>query len=149
MVTIAASLCKSIVAVIVTTATRFAVTTPVALTVASRPLLDVHVNGRPVIRLPFESTATALSTVVLPFRTLTTFGVTVTFAAGPGCTVMAHVADFVPLVAVIVAAPAAAVVTSPLCETDATFGSLELQLTAAFAITAPFASFTVALSVVP
>src|SRR4051812_6593470 len=147
MVTTAASLCKSIVAVIVTIPTRLADTTPVVFTVASRVLLDCQVNGRPTMTFPLTSTATALRTVVFPFLTLTTFGVTVTFAAGPGCTVMVQDPDLPPLVAVIVAVPAADVDTKPLCVTAAIFESLELQAIAAFPMIEPAASFTVALNV--
>src|SRR6266480_3066989 len=71
-------------------------------------------------------------------------GLTVTEATGTLVTVMADVPLCPSLVAVIVAEPAATLVTSPLAETVATAALLVAQVTVRPLRAVPFASFGVA-----
>src|SRR5436190_2039755 len=101
--------------------------------------------------MPLASLATAASCIVFPAVTLAVAGETVTeaTAAGAGAvTVMAAVPLFPPLLAVIVAEPAATPVTSPLADTVATPVLLLVQVTDCPARVLPAASFTTAASCV-
>src|SRR5437879_2019905 len=73
-------------------------------------------------------------------------GLTVTDATGTRFTVTAAVPLCPSLVAVIVAAPAATPVTSPVGDTLATAGALDAQVTARPESTVPAASFSVVVS---
>ena len=75
-------------------------------------------------------------------------GLTVTEATGTLVTVMADVPLCPSLVAVIVAEPAATLVTSPLAETVATAALLVAQVTVRPLRAVPFASFGVAVNCV-
>src|ERR1041384_1382652 len=100
---------------------------------------------RPLSGLPFPSFGVAVSWTVLPSFTDADAGATVTDATGTKVTVIVAVPLLPSLVAVMVAEPAAAPVTSPLLVTLATDVLLLAQLTAR-ASGLPFASFGVALS---
>jgi hypothetical protein len=140
------------VAVIVTRPARFADTSPVAFTVARVPDDDAQTKVAFVTGVPAASNALAVSCSVLPAFSVASAGVTCTVAMGPGpaaFTVIVAVPDFPPLEAVMVAVPAELVVTSPVEETAATAVLLDDQDTEAADTTAPFASVTVAVRVVP
>jgi len=96
-----------------------AVTSPLALTVATAPLLVTHVTDRPVRVLPLASFVVADSCTVWPTVTVGADGLTVTDATGTLDTVMVEAPLCPSLVAVIVAEPAAIPVTSPLLVTVA------------------------------
>jgi hypothetical protein len=100
------------------------------LTRAILESLDVHVIARPVSTLPVESLLVAVSWTVAPARMLAVAGLTVTDATGTRATATLAVPLLPSLVAVIVAEPAVAPVTSPLALTSATVVSLDTQLTA-------------------
>jgi len=80
--------------------------------------------------------------------TLAVAGVTVTVPTGSAITVTVDVPLFPSLVAVIVAVPPDAPVTTPVLETVATAVLLELHVTTRSVTTVPFTSLTVATSVV-
>jgi hypothetical protein len=138
----------SLVAVIVTVPGETPVTTPTDDTVATVLLLDVHVTARSVTTVPIWSFTVAVSVVVCPVMTLAVAGVTVTLATGSAITVTVDVPLFPSLVAVMVAVPPDAPVTTPVLETVATAALLELHETTRSVTTVPFASLTVATSVV-
>jgi len=124
------------------------VTTPVADTVATPGVPELHVIVRPVSTLPFASFNVAERVVVAPTPTFADSGATVTVATGGGKTVTVAVPVFPSLVAVIVAVPAATPVTTPLVDTVATPVALELQVTTRPVSVLPFASVNVGTSVV-
>jgi hypothetical protein len=113
-------LLPSLVAVIVAEPAARAVTSPLALTLATPVLLLAHVTALPFNALPAESLGAAASWTVCPTSRLAVVGVTVTEATGAVVTVTEAVPLFPSLVAVIVAEPAAFAVTSPLALTLAT-----------------------------
>src|SRR5256885_5715111 len=138
----------SLAAVIVAEPAAFAVTRPLAFTVAIAVSLDDQVTARPESGLPPASLGVAVSCTVCPTGTLADDGVTVTEATGTGTlvTVMVAVPLFPSLVAVIVAEPAPRPVTSPLPLTRAIVVSSLAQVTPLPDSGLPFASLGVALS---
>src|SRR5438128_2071917 len=134
------------VAVIVADPAPAPLTSPLPLTVATVVLLLPHVTTRPVRAVPFASRGVAVSCTVAPCWTLADAGVTVTDATGTFDTVTTAVPLCPSLVAVIVAAPVATAVTSPLPFTIATAVLLLAQVTARPLSGVPFASLGVAVS---
>ena len=120
-VTVAVPLTVPLVAVIVAEPTATPVTRPLLLTVAINVDPLAHVTVRPVNVFPAESFSVAVSWTVFPTPILGVPGVTVTVATGAGALTVT-LADplTLPLVAVMVAPPAATPVTSPLEFTLAT-----------------------------
>jgi len=114
-VTVAEPLCPSLVAVTVAVPALAPVTTPDALTVATVELSLAQVTMRPVSGFPAASRGVAVSGPVCPSVRSRLAGVTLTDATGTGAGVTVTVAD--PLcpsfVAVTVAVPALAPVTTP------------------------------------
>src|SRR5207244_246016 len=104
-VTPAVPLFPSLVAVIVADPAPVAVTNPVALTVATEPLLVAQVTARPTNGLPAASLGVAVSCEVCPVCRLIDAGLTLTVATGVFETVTLAVPLFPSLVAVIVAVP--------------------------------------------
>src|SRR5258708_3844886 len=101
-VTLAIPLFPSLVAVTVADPAAFAVTNPLALTVATVVLLLAHVIVRPVSTLPAESFVVTDSCAVWPTTRPFEAGLTVTEATATAFTVTAAVPLFPSLVAVIV-----------------------------------------------
>src|SRR3989441_59933 len=145
-VTLDVPLWPSLVAVMVVEPIATPVTSPLALTVATALFELVHATARPFSGLPFASFGVAVSWTVPPGCMLTDAGVTATDATGTAVTVTAAVPVFPSLVAVIVAAPAATPLTSPLALTVATAWLLLVHVTARPLNGPPFASFGVAAS---
>src|SRR5438034_1225602 len=119
-VMLALPLWPSLVAVMVAEPVATAVTSPLELTVATAPFELVHATLRPVSGVPFASFGLAASCTVPPVGRLVAAGVTATDAPGTVVTVIVAVPLWPSLVAVIVAEPAAALVTSPPAFTVAT-----------------------------
>src|SRR5712691_409091 len=142
----AVPLFPSLVAVMVTLPVATPVTSPPVDTAATPGALDAHVTVRPASTFPFASLSSAVSCCVDPTDTLAEAGLTVTEATGRGFTVTAALAVFPALVAVIVTAPAATPVTSPVDDTVATAGALDAQVTDRPESTLPAESSTVAAS---
>src|SRR5439155_436073 len=111
-VILAVPLCPSLVAVIVAPPVATAVTRPLEPTVATAPVELVHTTPRPVSGLPFASFGVAVSWTVPPGCRPTAAGVTATDATGAAVTLISAVPLWPSLVAVIVAEPAATLVTS-------------------------------------
>ena len=134
------------VALIVVEPAATPLTTPLADTVAVPVLVLDQVMGAPAITLPPASLAVAPNVTVWPATTLAEDGLTVTVAAGGGLT--ATVADPATpsMVAVMTALPAAAPVTTPVPDTDATPGDPLAQLTGRPPSGCPAASSAVAVS---
>src|SRR5205809_206209 len=145
-VIVAEPLCPSEVAVIVAAPAATAVTSPLALTVATAVLPLDQVTVRPGSELPFASCGVAVSCTVCPTCTDAVAGFTVTDATGTVLTVIVALPLCPSLVAVIVAEPAAPPVTSPLALTVATAVLLLAHVTVRPANRLPFASFGVAVS---
>ena len=124
-----------------------AVTKPEAVTVATVGVVAIHVTGAPGTTLPPGSltvaTIVAVSSIDERMREVgdsSTLDVT--------CPTVMEVAAFTePEVAMIVAVPFEAAVTSPAAETVATVVSDDAQVTVGPAIVLSFASFTRAVSV--
>ena len=152
-VTVAVPLFPSLVAVIVAVPAADPVTTPlveVPETVAIMGLLVLQETARPVSTLPLASFIVAVSVVVCPTLTVAVDGEIVTVVTGvSGAVVTVTVAvPLLPsLLAVIVTVPAATPVTTP-SDTVAMPVLLDAQVTRRPVRTVPFASFTVAVSVV-
>ena len=134
------------VAVIVAVPAVAAVTSPPEETVATLELLVAQVTVRPVRVLPLESLSIELSWLVEPVARLTVAGETVTDATGTNATVIVDVPVVPPDVAVIVAVPGAAAVTSPPEETVATLELFVAQVTVRPVSTFPLASLSVTAS---
>src|SRR6266566_1614487 len=147
-VTVAVPVLPSLVAVIVAEAAATPVTRPLAETVATPGALLAQVTTRPVSTLPAESFVVAVSCTAAPPTTLAEAGLTVTEATDTVATVTVITAvPFCPsLLAVIVAVPATAPVTSPLPLTAATVALLVAHVTVRPVSGLPFASFGVATS---
>src|SRR6266581_3376693 len=145
-VTAAVPLCPSLVAVIVAAPTATPVTSPVADTVAMAGFALAHAITRPVSTFPVASLVIALSCVVAPTNTFAVAGLTPRDATGTLDTVTAAVPLCPSLVALIVAAPTAKPVTSPLADTVATALLLVVQVTARSLSGVPLASLRVAVS---
>lgn len=139
----------SLVAVIVAVPAAFAVTTPLALTVAVCGALDAQTMLRPVSVLPLPSYVIAVSVIVPPTVSVPLVGATATDATGIGAgvvTVTCALATFPSLVAEIVVVPAASAAIFPLASTLATCGALEDQVTARPVRGEPLPSNVVALN---
>jgi hypothetical protein len=106
-----------------------AVTTPVGETVATAVLSEVQLMVRPVSTLPSASRTVAVACVVCASVIVAEASVTPTVATGTGETVTEEAPPCPSLVAVTVAAPGETAVTTPLADTLATPGLLELQTT--------------------
>lgn len=124
-VTVTVALLPLADAVIVTVPVDTPVTVPDPLTVARLVFEDVQENDTPFTTLPEASRAVAWSETVEPTSTDGLDGVMLIVLTVPppgddDVTVMADVADFPPLDAVIVAEPAATPVTLPVWLTVAT-----------------------------
>src|SRR5438132_1327648 len=145
-VTAAVPLWPSLVAVIVPAPTATPVTRPLAETVPTAPLLVVQVTARPLSRLPLASLRVAVSCTVPPTYMLGAVGLTVTDATGTFATVTLAVPLCPSLVAVIVTAPAATPVTSPVADTLAIAAFELVHVITRPVNTFPAASFGVALS---
>ena len=141
-VTAAVPLWPSLVAVIVVDPTARPVTSPLADTVATAPLLVVQVTVRPLSGLPLASLRVAVSCTAPPTYTFGAVGLTATEATGRLDTVTAAVPLWPSLVAVIVVDPTARPVTSPLADTVATAPLPVVQVTVRPVNTFPFASLT-------
>src|SRR5205809_746366 len=128
-VILAVPLCPSLVAVIVAPPVATAVTSPLAFTPTTDVLLLDQLTTRPVSGLPFASFGVAVSWTVPPGCRPTAAGVTATDATGAAVTLISAVPLWPSLVAVIVAEPAATLVTSPLAFTVATAGVLLAHVT--------------------
>src|SRR5437016_4988684 len=139
-------LCPSLVAVIVAEPATTPLTRPLEFTVATDVLLLDQVIVRPVSGLPVTSFGVAVSCSVWPACTLAGAGLTVTDATGTLVTVIADVPLFPSLAAVIVADPAALLVTNPPAFTLATAVLLLDQVTTRPDSALPLASFGVAVS---
>src|SRR6266567_1516295 len=145
-VTAEVPLCPSLVAVIVAEPATTQLTRPLEFTVATDVLPLDQVIVRPVSGLPLTSFGVAVSCSVWPAGTLAGAGLTVTDATGTLVTVIADVPLFPSLVAVIVADPAALLVTNPPAFTLATEVLLLAQVTTRPDSALPLASFGVAVS---
>src|SRR5437773_3855237 len=128
-VTLAVPLFPSLVAVIVAVPAATPVTSPPVETVAALALFVAQLMLRPLSAVPLASLGVAVSCTVAPTSSAGAGGATVTDATGTGVTVTVAVPLFPSLVAVIVAVPAATVVTSPLVETLATVEALDAHVT--------------------
>lgn len=137
----------SLVAVIVVVPADTPVTTPVVEIVAIAVELELHVTERPVSVLPTASLVMAVNVCVPATITFAESGLTVTVATGTRTTFTEAVPVFPSHVAVIVAVPSPTPCTTPDGVTVAMDVLLELHVTVRLR-TAPFASFTVATSVV-
>jgi hypothetical protein len=124
--------------IVVPTAT--AVTSPWAVTVATPAFPELQATARPFNVPPFASSVIAVArdvpTAVIEFGERAT----VTDATGTGTTVIDEVPFFPSLVAVIVALPTDAAVTTPTLLTVAIAGLLEDQITTRSVTTTLFAS---------
>src|SRR2546426_7306312 len=145
-VTAAVPLCPSLVAVMVAVPVATPVTRPPVDTVAIAGALDAQLTIRPLSGLPFASSGVAVSWPHCPTWIPAVAGLTLTDATGTGFTVTAALPVLPSLVAVIVTAPAATPVTSPVEDTVATAGALDVQVTDRPESTLPAASFSVAVS---
>jgi hypothetical protein len=145
-VTNAVPLWPSLVAVIVAAPAPIPVANPLADTVATAALLVAQVTTRPVKGFPLASLGVAVSWVVCPAVTFAVVGLTTTDATAIVVAVIEAVPLWPPLVAVIVAVPAAITVTKPLPDTVATDALLVAQVTALPVSAFPFASSGVAVS---
>src|SRR5207247_1491202 len=142
----AVPLWPSLVAVIVAVPTTTPVTRPVAFTLAMPGVLLAQVTVRPVSGFPFASFGVAVSCTVWPACTDAVAGLTVTAATGTVLTVIVAEPLCPSEVAVIVAAPAATAVTSPLALTVATAVLPLDQVTVRPGSELPFAASGVAAS---
>jgi len=130
-VTVAVPVIPSLVAVITDVPTATPFTSPVAaFTLALAGVPDDHVIVRPVSVLPPASLSVATNVVESPTAMLAADGDTVTVLTGTGTTVTVEVPTLPSLVALIVVVPVVSVVTTPLCDTLATAGALDAQVTA-------------------
>src|SRR5256712_4523961 len=145
-VTAAVPLWPSLVAVIVVDPTARPVTSPLADTVATAPLLVVQVTVRPLSGLPLASLGVAVSCTAPPTYTFGAVGLTATEATGGVVPVTAAEPLCPSLVAVIAVVPAATPVTNPPAETVAMAGLVVVHVTARPPSTLPPASLGVAVS---
>src|SRR2546425_8189742 len=145
-VTAAVPLCPSLVAVMVAVPVATPVTSPPVDTVAIAGALDAQLTIRPLSGLPFASSGVAVSWPHCPTWIPAVAGLTLTDATGTGFTVTAALPVVPSLVAVIVTAPAATPVTTPVEETVAVAGALDAHVIARPESTVPAASFGLATS---
>lgn len=137
----------SLVAVMVAVPAAFAVTTPDALTVAVCGALEAQTRLRPASAFPFASYVMAVSVIVPPTVSVPDVGATATDATAMGVTVTVALALFPPVVAEMVAVPAATAVIPPFASTATVCGALDVHATARPPSGEPFASNVIALSV--
>jgi len=116
----AASLAPPLVAVIGAVPAARPETSPLALTLATAGAPLAHVTVRPLSTFPALSFTVALSWRLAPRSRVAVAGLITTDATGTLETVTVAPALFPPLVAVMVAEPAATPVTKPLALTVAT-----------------------------
>src|SRR5881296_2822091 len=147
-VIVAVPFVPSLVAVIVAPPAAFVATVNTSGLVAAMALLVAHVTVRPLNALPPASLGVAVSWTVPATRRLADVGVTSTDATGAGAlvTVMADVPLCPSLVAVIVAEPTVAPLTSPVMFTVATAGLLVAHAIARPPSALPLASRGVAVN---
>jgi hypothetical protein len=120
----------SLVAVMVAMPGATAFTSPVTrFTVATAELSELQATLLPESTLPFTSSVIAVACVAPPATIEVSARDTVTVATGAGVTMIAPVALFSSLVAVMVALPAERAVTKPVSETVAMALLLVFQLT--------------------
>jgi len=148
-VTVAVPDFPSLVALMVAVPGATPLTRPLAETVAMDELLELHETVRSVSVTPFGSFTVALNVVVvMPATILALDGSTTTLPTATPTTVTDALPPFPSLLAVIVAEPSATPVTTPVWETVAISGLLDVQLIVRPVSSAPLASRMVALSVV-
>src|SRR6266699_2098978 len=136
----------SLVAVIFAEPVATPVTSPLPFTVATPGASVDHVIALPESGLPLASSGVAVSCWVVPMNTEADAGLTLTDATGTGFTTIAALALFPSLVAVILAEPTPAAVTSPLPFTVATPGASLDQVIVRPESGFPLASSSVAVS---
>jgi hypothetical protein len=146
-VTVTVALWFSLVAVIVDVPGATPVTTPVAETVATVGVPELHATVRPERAFPSASLVVAVSVTVCPAVTLAGDGEMLTVATGTSETVRFAVPECPSLTAVIVDAPGATAVTTPVVDTVATAVLLEVHVTGRPTSTTPSASSSVGTSV--
>jgi hypothetical protein len=145
-ITLAVVLTPSLVAVMTVEPGATAVTTPSLETRATSALPDANVTVRPVRTVPSALFVVGVNAALWPGSSARLPGWSVTDATGTGATVIVAVPVWPPLVAEMLAVPAARPVTIPVVETVATATLLDVHVTTASGTTAPAASFTVAVS---
>jgi len=136
----------SLVAMMLALPAVAAVIRPLVDTVATAALSDDQTMARPISGMPLASRVVAVACVACPAATEPDANITDTEATGTAVTVIEAPLFFPSLVAVICAAPGETAVMTPLCETVATDGASEVQLTARSLRTFPPASFSTALA---
>src|SRR6266568_3586265 len=136
----------SLVAVIFAKPGATPVTSPLPLTVATPGASVDQVIALPESGLPLASSGVAVSCCVVPMNTEADAGLTLTDATGTGFTMIAALALFPSLVAVILAEPTPAPVTRPLAFTVATLAASVDQMIARPESGLPLASSGVAVS---
>ena len=136
----------SLVAVMVAEPAATPVTRPAADTVAAAAFEVVHVTVRPVRTLFDTSRSVAVNCAVCAMARAAVAGVTVTLYTTTDETVTVAVPLFPSLVAVMVAAPTATAVTSPLLDTVATAAPPEVHVTTRPLKTLPLESRVVAVN---
>lgn len=150
-VTVAVPDFPSLVAVMLAVPAATPVTTPDVVTVAMCVSDDDHATTRPESALPFASSVAAVNVADAPIATWELAGVTTTVATGAGAgafTVICALAVFPSLVAVMVALPARAAVTTPDALTVAVCGALDAHTMLRPVSVLPFASYVIAVSVI-
>lgn len=138
----------SLIAVIVAAPADTAVTAPLAVTVATPGVFDDHAIARLLSTLPLASVRTAAMVVAPPTTILAVVGVRVIVATGASDTPTADVALCPSLVAVIVVLPGPTAVTTPVEDTVATVGWLDVQVTVRPVNTFPLPSFVTGVIVI-
>src|SRR6266705_1787769 len=136
----------SLVAVIFAKPVATPVTSPLPFTVATPGASVDQVIALPESGLPLASSGVAVSCCVVPMNTEADAGLTLTDATGTGFTMIAALALFPSLVAVILAEPTPAPVTRPLAFTVATLAASVDQVIARPESGLPLASSSVAVS---
>src|SRR6266704_792413 len=136
----------SLVAVIFAKPVATPVTSPLPFTVATPGASVDQVIALPESGLPLASSGVAVSCCVVPMNTEADAGLTLTDATGTGFTMIAALALFPSLVAVILAEPTPAPVTRPLAFTVATLAASVDQMIARPESGLPLASSGVAVS---
>src|SRR6266568_2282775 len=136
----------SLVAVIFAKPVATPVTSPLPFTVATPGASVDQVIALPESGLPLASSGVAVSCCVVPMNTEADAGLTLTDATGTGFTMIAALALFPSLVAVILAEPTPAAVTRPLAFTVATLAASVDQMIARPESGLPLASSGVAVS---
>src|SRR6266567_243891 len=134
----------SLVAVIFAEPVATPVTSPLPFTVATPGASVDQVIALPESGLPLASSGVAVSCCVVPMNTEADAGLTLTDATGTGFTMIAALALFPSLVAVILAEPTPAAVTRPLAFTVATLAASVDQMIARPESGLPLASSGVA-----